>query len=120
MTAATKRGLEMEIVSNSSILPRLVLISHGSSLEGNRIRGKSKNRLALTGLEPTTACTKYCSVNASPKVTRIPYSTGRSMRPSYIGVRKSRSNAAPRMRVPTQAARIPRMGEIPGNQTAVT
>ena len=78
------------------MFPRLVLMSQGSSADGSRMRGKSKNRRAFTGLDPAIACTKYWRVKASPKVMRMPYSTGRSMRPVYIGVRNSRSNVAPR------------------------
>jgi len=58
-------------------------------------------------------------VKASPKVTRMPYSTGLSTLPSYIGVRNIRSKAAPRMKAAIQASEMAMTGLRPGNQTAV-
>ena len=107
------------MVSKSCMFPRLVLMSQGSSTDGSRMRGKSKNRRAFTGLDPAIACTKYWRVKASPKVMRMPYSTGLSMRPVYIGVRNSRSNVAPRAKTIAHDIAIASRGVIPGSQTAV-
>ena len=84
------------------------------------MRGKSKYRRAFTGFEPTMACTKYWRVKARPKVMRIPYSTGRSIRPWYIGVRNIRSKSAPSTKTTAHAHAMPRRGLTPGSQTTVT
>ena len=119
-TAAVNRGLEIEMVSKSSRLPRLILTSHGSFDEGSRMRGKSKYRRTFTGFEPATACTKYWRVKARPKVMRMPYSTGRSILPSYIGVRNIRSKMAPSTKTTPQAIQDTDEGLTPGSQTTVT
>ena len=59
IAAATKRGLEIDTVSNNVKLPLLVFRSQGSAKLGILIMGKSKYRLAFTGLAPAIACTKY-------------------------------------------------------------
>ena len=51
---------------------------------------------------------------------RIPYSTGRSIRPWYIGVRNIRSKSAPSTKTTAHAHAMPRRGLIPGSQTTVT
>ena len=109
----------MVTVSKNSTRPELALTHIGSLSSGQRIRGKLKNRAALTGFAPATACTKYWIVKARPKVIRMPYSTGRSIWPLVIGDRNRRSKMAPIAKAMAQAPSNASSGLMPGSQTAV-